>query len=348
MVGSMGRVVIGSSKLRSAIEKIETVRVEGERGGFLPELREALGFDAMIYLQPIERAAGWVCEAFEADGVANPVRMRRACTEYFEATAQPIPWLDLRHPPENQANRAIDLQALVGSERYRNSSLYGRIIAPTELAEHFVARLLVCEGSNLLAWICGFSQDAITVAQLESFTRVASPVGERVRIERLLGNAPRVRAALEETLQQIGAPALLVDERLRVLEMNRAARELLSTRREDVLTSIAAVRARKAPALPFTITLVSANGQPEQFLAVMRPRSAESRMSLSVTLSANRWKLTQRQAEVLRLLVRGDSNAQIATALAISPRAAELHIAAVFERAGVDSRPELVAAVLLA
>lgn len=70
-------------------------------------------------------------------------------------------------------------------------------------------------------------------------------------------------------------------------------------------------------------------------------------MSLSVTIAASRWKLTPRQAEVLRLIVQGESNATIARQLGISHRAAELHITAIFDRAGVASRSQLVAAVLL-
>lgn len=347
MVGWMGRVSSGTNALRAAIEKIESVRLDGSSISFLPDLKEALGLAAIVYTQPVQKTVGWACEAFETDGVANPTRMRRSISEYLEATPQPVPWLDLRHPPADQANRAVDLEALIGSTKYRTSAPFARIVAPTELAEHCVARVLVCDGPNLVAWLGGFSEIAFSIDQLEALTSVAGPVRERLRIERLLGSAPRIHAALEATLQQIGAPALLVDARGRVHEMNRAARELLDARRDDVFASIAAVRARKAPTLPFTVTRVSTNGQPEQFLAVMRPRSPEARMSLLVTLASNRWKLTPRQAEVLALLVRGDSNAQIAKALGISARATELHVTAIFDRAGVENRSQLVAAVLL-
>jgi DNA-binding NarL/FixJ family response regulator len=344
---AMGRVLLGSDALRAAIEKIESVRLDGASSSFLPELRQALDLDAIVYTQPVQKSVGWSCEVFEADGVANPTRMRRAINEYLEGTAQPVPWLDLRNPPPEQANRAVDIQALVGSDRYRTSAPFARIIAPTELAEHFVARVLVCDGPNLVGWIGGFSEIAFSIGQLEALSSIATPLKERLRIERLLGSAPRIHAALQATLQQIGAPALLVDARGRVHEMNKAARELLESRRDDVFTSIAAVRAKKAPPLPFTVTRVSANGHPEQFLAVMRPRSPEARMSLLVTLAANRWKLTPRQTEVLRMIVNGDSNAQIAKALGISARATELHVTAIFDRARVESRSQVVAAVLL-
>jgi DNA-binding CsgD family transcriptional regulator len=221
------------------------------------------------------------------------------------------------------------------------------VIATTELAEHWLTRVLICEGANLVAWLGAFSARSTTRKQVDALNAIAAPLQTRLRIERVLGSAPRIHAALDATLQQIGAPALLVDARGRVHEMNRAGRELLATRREELLSSISAVLSKQIPALPVTLTPVSATGFPEQYLAVVRPRTAEARMSLCVTLAANRWKLTPRQVDVLRLLVRGESNAQISKELGTSPRAIELHITAIFERANVVNRSQLVAAVLL-
>ena len=342
----MGQVMAGSD-LRAIIEKIESVRVGEASVGFVPELRAALDLDALVYARPIERARGWAVEAFESDGLATPTRMRRALNEYLDTAASPVPWLDLRQPPADQRNRAVDVQAVVGATAYRESALYQRVIASSELAEHWLLRVLVCEGTNVVAWLGGFSSRATTRKQADALTTIATPLQTRLRIERVLGSAPRLHAALEATLQQIGAPALLVDVRGRVHEMNRAGRELLATRREELLSSVAAVLAKQVPTLPVTLTPVSATGFPEQFLAVIRPRTAEARMSLCVTLAANRWKLTPRQVDVLRLLVRGDSNAQIANELGTSPRAIELHITAIFESANVVNRSQLVAAVLL-
>lgn len=342
----MGQVCAGS-KLHDVIEKIQCVRIGDANLGFLPELRAALELDALIFTRPVERARGWTLEAFESDGVANPTRMRRALNDYLESATEPAPWLDLRDPPEGERNQAIDVQSVVGAAAYRKCTLFQRVFASTELAEHWLVRLLVCDGSTVLAWLGGFSACAISPEQVDGLTAIAKPLQTRLRVEQVLGSAPRIHAALEVTLQQIGAPALLVDVRGRVHEMNRAARDLLASKRDDLLSSIAAVLAKKVPTLPVTLTPMSATGFPEQYLAVIRPRTAEARLSLCVTLAANRWKLTPRQTDVLRLIVRGDSNAQIANELGTSPRAIELHITAIFESAGVVNRSQLVAAVLL-
>ncbi len=56
------------------------------------------------------------------------------------------------------------------------------------------------------------------------------------------------------------------------------------------------------------------------------------------------WKLTPRQADVLRHLVRGDSDDAIASALACSPAVVEQHVSQMLRRVGVASRAQLLAA----
>ncbi|MCW2846792.1 MAG: transcriptional regulator, LuxR family, partial [Marmoricola sp.] len=58
------------------------------------------------------------------------------------------------------------------------------------------------------------------------------------------------------------------------------------------------------------------------------------------TTTANPAGLTERELEVARLLVTGASNAEIATALFISPRTTAHHVSAVLAKLGVPSRRE--------
>ena len=53
-------------------------------------------------------------------------------------------------------------------------------------------------------------------------------------------------------------------------------------------------------------------------------------------------KLTQREAEVLRLLARGDSNREIGAALFISPRTVGVHVGSILAKLGVESRAAAV------
>lgn len=74
-----------------------------------------------------------------------------------------------------------------------------------------------------------------------------------------------------------------------------------------------------------------------QALAVPVPRGPH------VTTRSNPGQLTDRQLEVLSLVGRGHSNAEIARALRISPRTVEHHVAGILTRLGATSRAEAVA-----
>lgn len=52
-------------------------------------------------------------------------------------------------------------------------------------------------------------------------------------------------------------------------------------------------------------------------------------------LNLNHMKITQRDSEVLKLLMQGCSNKEIATQLGISPRTVKQHLRTLFLRAGI-------------
>ncbi len=66
-----------------------------------------------------------------------------------------------------------------------------------------------------------------------------------------------------------------------------------------------------------------------------------------VAASAERFRLSVREAEVLALLVLGDSNAEIAEQLYVSHKTVKNHLGAIYERMGVRNRVEAATVTLL-
>lgn len=68
-------------------------------------------------------------------------------------------------------------------------------------------------------------------------------------------------------------------------------------------------------------------------------------MNDRIRAAAERWGLTGRQVQVLRLVIEGRSNRQIALELERSEGTIEVHVKALLEKASVHGRTELTARV---
>ena len=94
--------------------------------------------------------------------------------------------------------------------------------------------------------------------------------------------------------------------------------------------------------MQFTVTHVEGGGNGAQRLLIHRGRDDAGPR---VAAAAARWGFTPRQTELLGLLVDGLSNRVIAATLAISERTVETHLTAMFDKAQVEGRGEMVAGV---
>lgn len=342
----MPRTPRAKSKLNDLIDQIGQVRLDGRSGlGVLPELRAELGFELVIYFRFVQRGRGWSIEGFEADGLSSPSIVRRPLGEFF-ATTEQMPWLDLANPTPAHRNRAIVLTSEVGLDTLRSSAIFKQVIEPTELGLPNIVRVLLCEGDTLRGWLGGFSRAPITPAQCAMLEALVEPLLVRMRIERSLTGAPRIHAGIEQTMQFVRAPAVLVDARGRVHATNKAAGEWTASTREEVLAEVASVLSTRLPSQKVVVHPADISEGIERFLAILAPRSDDERREQAAALAGLRWQLTAREVHILKRIVDGAANAQIATELRINEQDAEQTISAIFNRARVTNRSSLVAAVL--
>lgn len=76
-------------------------------------------------------------------------------------------------------------------------------------------------------------------------------------------------------------------------------------------------------------------------LLFVEPFAVDHRELLRIAIAA--WRPTERQGEVLEYVLEGHANKEIAEAVGVSPRTIEVHVTALLDKAGVDSRARLIA-----
>jgi DNA-binding CsgD family transcriptional regulator len=307
----------------------------------VPAVRDALGAD---------KGFGWSCAPFEADHVRLDVgivdRIPREFVSYTDAwmSRQHLDWTNYNplRPEPGQRNVALTLHELPGVtyEQVRSAPIVRDVYPRFGLQADEQLRVLLCDGSSLLAWV-GISQSApITLAQKRGLQRLVGAMRRRLGTERLLREAGTTRVLLDAAFEAIAAPAFVLGETGRVLDANRAGAAWLS---HD--------RARRAPLLAraardeharegVSVTKIVATGAPVRFLAVLSHHDAAAAHVLHA--SVTRWGFTRREAQVFGLLSRGKPNRAIAAELAISERTVETHLTSMFEKAQVASRAELL------
>lgn len=148
-----------------------------------------------------------------------------------------------------------------------------------------------------------------------------------------LGGAARQLGAV---LDAIPGPALLVTAEGGLVASNAHARQWLESAgaREEALR---AARWRRSTA---DLALTAIDGASGVVLLVRPPGDPSDAPAAT---SPSDWHLTPREQDILSLLVDGRSNRTIAAALDVGERTVETHLSAMFGKAGVASRAELVA-----
>jgi DNA-binding CsgD family transcriptional regulator len=219
--------------------------------------------------------------------------------------------------------------------------IFQTMFVPFGLDEDAHVRTLVCEGPSLLMWVGFFQSSLFEARQRRLLSSVMPALQKRLSAERWLAARGPLRGVLEAALDAIPSCAFVVSATGAVREANTAGRAWLAADPSRYAVVRAAASGRGDPAL-FTVTHVDGGGNGPQRLLVHRGRHDSGPR---VMAAASRWGFTRRQTELLALLVDGLSNRVVAATLAISERTVETHLTAMFEKAQVEGRAELVAGV---
>ena len=146
----------------------------------------------------------------------------------------------------------------------------------------------------------------------------------------------------EAALEAIPAPAFVINAAGTPVMVNSLGRAVLDASHGDCRARLAEVARVPRDSRDFRVTAIKSSGTPRHWLVVGQGAEPCTR----AREAADRWQLSPRQRQVLTLLVDGASNARMAAILQRSERTIEVHVAAIFSRAHVNSRGALIAAVL--
>jgi DNA-binding NarL/FixJ family response regulator len=288
---------------------------------------------SLTYTFAVERGEIVIGDTFDSrmpelhDFVATSRSLERGWSAY-----------DASRPERAQRNRALrhaDLRrlrgghgALVESPHWKRWGLSGR----DQL------RVLVCDGPAALAWVGAFQPGPFDVSQRRSLQRIVPALTRRLTLEHRLHQGEIARATVSAALENIGAAAFIVSANGRVDHANIAGRALLEQDRNATMVRLFTGISQQSHGF----TKLSVNGLPPSYLAILSAPQTKTHAAIA----AHRWELTARQRQVLDLLVEGKSNVVIAACLKVSVRTVEVHASAIYARAGVEGRAELVARML--
>jgi DNA-binding CsgD family transcriptional regulator len=205
------------------------------------------------------------------------------------------------------------------------------------LGGHGQIRALVCEGPTLLASVAGFRPEPFTERERDVFSALLPALRRSLSFRRRLVDASAPQGKLEQTLEAIGAAAFIASAAGHVMHANSAATALLErsprATRDLVRDQIAACEDASF------VARIDAPGIRECFLVVLRDgKDFEARIQQATVA----WRVTAREREVLRRVVRGDSNKEIALQLQCHEGSVERHVTSLLRKSRSDSRSRLV------
>jgi DNA-binding CsgD family transcriptional regulator len=217
------------------------------------------------------------------------------------------------------------------AREWRSSTHIGKHLDDTSIDGMWMMRVVMCDGPELLGWLGCFREKAWESREKSELASLVLPLSAELR----RGIVGRVCLAFET----LSVPVFHLSATGRVLYANPPGSVLASREDRGLLEELA--KLTQTPSASFDVTQLG-DDRDVSYLAVARAASEHALDARSIA-AASRWGFTKRQVEVLRRLVRGDSNKDIATKLECTVGTVELHITSILRRAGAVSRAQIVA-----
>jgi len=204
-------------------------------------------------------------------------------------------------------------------------------------------RMLVCDGTSLLAWVGGYREDGFTPREVAILNRLAPTLKRRLSVERLLDDAEIIHSALSAALEQLARPAMVVSRRGSIDYMNESAGAIWEASPEVLREKIRLVL-RDGKGEPSLDAVPLSHSSGGGWLLLDRT-SQPQRSEAACAILARRHGLTKRETEVLSLVIRGATNLQTACALECSERTVEQHVGRLLGKLDCENRASLGARV---
>lgn len=304
------------------------------------ELAELFGTQSAVY-RPTPRETGWGIEEAHAAGSAiTSQKLGSVLGDYLSRAPVRFGSYNPLRPESTQRNVAVRDQEQATRAAHVRQHAFG----PLGVADWSQLRVLICDGPLLLAWVGVLAPAPFRPRQQRLLQEVTAPIARRLTLERALGQGAFGGSAFEAAVESNPLAVFLVSRTGTIEYANGAGAELLGRRRGPTLDTVRdAIRSpAAATAKGIDVRRLHGRGSRGAHLVTLRWQSDDVELRMSAARA--RWGLTRRQVEVLRLLVRGDANKDIAAKLGTSVSTIEIHVSNVLNKAKADSRTALVAA----
>ncbi len=302
------------------------------------ELVPILGTDQVV-AYGLDSEDGSCQLAFLKSTYGGIPELKRQVVSLVEQWPNTFGYYDPYSPPARQRNAVVTLQEL-RSRSGASVTPMQRLLDGFGFATRDQLRVLVCDGSRLLAWVGALRGHPFREDERRALQALVRPLQRRLALEQRLEAVPWALAALEATLDDLGAAAVVLRRPLRLLHCNAPARAMLHRDRAAVTAELRAALDGEVNG-DWIITPLRGGDGSRHVLAVRRRPHGDP--SAPATAAARRYGLTARQTQVLALVARGQCNKEIAAALACSVSAVEQHVSALLRRYDAGCRAQLVA-----